>query len=69
MAYTMIIPGVLMSSSRPGFPSKDVDIATVEAWIDRVKKDKVRTVLCLLDDKQLDFYGDCANKVPGSGIL
>lgn len=57
MAYTMIIPGVLMSSNRPGYPSEDVAVAIVDAWIDQIKKDKGRTVLCLLDGKQLDFYG------------
>ena len=56
---TTVIPNVLMRSWRPGrYPdnSKDVDVATVDAWIREAREAGVRTILCLLDEKQLGYY-------------
>jgi protein tyrosine/serine phosphatase len=62
-----VIPGRLARSSRPGFggatPS-DVDPADVQAWLDEARASGIRSILCLLDERQLDFYP----RLPG-GLL
>lgn len=42
----------------------DVDPAEVEAWLDEARARGIRSILCLLDEKQLAYYG----RLPG-GLL
>ncbi len=55
---------VLARSSRPGYPSRHVDLPTVDAWLASVKAMGISSILCLLSHRQLRYYED----VPG-GIL
>ena len=67
MGIAWVIPGRLARSARPGFdgPSAtDVDPAEVEAWLDQARQNGVRSILCLLDERQLGFY----SRLPG-GLL
>jgi protein-tyrosine phosphatase len=50
--------GVLARSSRPGYPSQSVHIADVEHWIAQVKSVGIQTIICLLSEEQLRFYGN-----------
>ena len=56
MPIEPIIPGLLYSATRPGHPSKKVGEAEVEHWCAEAKELRIRTIVCLLDDKQLPFY-------------
>ncbi|NCC50049.1 MAG: hypothetical protein EOM20_02415 [Spartobacteria bacterium] len=51
-----VIANVLYRSSRPGYPSKQVDMPAVDHWIAQAKELGVSTIICLLDDRQLGFY-------------
>jgi hypothetical protein len=55
---------LLARSSRPGYPSRDVDPAVVHEWVSGIKGIGVRSIVCLLSDEQLAFYLE----VPG-GLL
>ncbi len=52
----VVIENVLFRGSRPGYPSKIVESSVVDEWIKDAKNSNVETILCLLDDKQLEFY-------------
>jgi len=62
---TVVVPEMLLRGCRPGYPSKDVDAKTVDAWIAEANEAKVRTILCLLDDAQLEYY----RQVGAGGLL
>jgi protein tyrosine phosphatase (PTP) superfamily phosphohydrolase (DUF442 family) len=67
MAIEWVIPGRLARSSRPGFGGPnptDVDPTEVETWLDRAGAQGIRSVLCLLDERQLGYYP----RLPG-GLL
>jgi hypothetical protein len=67
MAIDWVIPGRLARSARPGFGGRnpmEVDPAEVEAWLDEARTHGIRSILCLLDERQLDFY----RRLPG-GLL
>ena len=67
MAIEWVIPGRLARSSRPGFGGTnpaEVDPADVEAWLDEARAQGIRSILCLLDERQLGYY----RRVPG-GLL
>lgn len=54
-----IVEGELAVSARPGYlPGEEqaVPVATVDAWIARVREAGVRSVICLLGDDQLPLY-------------
>jgi len=56
---TWHIPDKLAGTSRPGRELGDataVDAATVDAWIDEVKRAGIRSVICLLGEDQLPLY-------------
>jgi len=44
--------------SRPGYPDKDIDPEDVEKKITYWKKEKIKSVICLLSDEELDYYKD-----------
>lgn len=48
--------GLLARSSRPGYPSEDVQVKDVDDWIAEVKAMGTRSILCLLSENQLGFY-------------
>jgi len=50
--------GVLARSSRPGYPSLQVPLAEVDLWIEEVHQMGIRSIICLLHDKQLSYYDE-----------
>jgi hypothetical protein len=59
MAIEWVIPGRLARSSRPGFGGRDpsqVEPAEVDAWLDEARALGIRSILCLLDERQLGYY-------------
>lgn len=52
------IDDILVRSSRPGFPDRHVQQDTVDGWLDDVKAMGVRSILCLLSDRQFKYYRD-----------
>jgi hypothetical protein len=62
---TAVVPTVLLRACRPGYPNKAVDAETVDAWIAEANDAKIRTILCLLDDAQLEYYLQAG----GDGLL
>lgn len=58
---TWMIPGVLARSSRPGYPDRNVCRDKVDAWLDECRQTGIVSILCLLGDDQLAYYGD----IPG----
>lgn len=55
---------IVFGARRPGFNLTDVGATEVDAWIDFVRGQGVRRVVCLLPDEQLAYY----RGVPG-GLL
>jgi protein-tyrosine phosphatase len=56
------IPNQLFATARPGYDyggNHPVEVAAVEAWIDRARAAGVASILCLLDDTQLRLYTSC----------
>ena len=52
------LPGLLAGGRRPGYPSKRPTARETEAWIKHVREMGVRSVICLLEDRELhDYYG------------
>ncbi len=51
-----VLESTLARSSRPGYPNKDVDPGTVDQWLARVRGMGIKSVICLLDKKQLGYY-------------
>ena len=51
-----MIDGILAKSSRPGHESENVSIDTVESWIEKVKNMEIKSIICFLAERQLDFY-------------
>ena len=51
-----VIDGVLMRSSRPGYPSPRVSKELVDQWLARISEIGIRTIICLLDEDQLNYY-------------
>ena len=49
---------IVFGAKRPGHPSKCVDNAAVNQWIDYMKRNGIQRVCCLLDKSQLDYYED-----------
>ncbi|HUV85380.1 MAG TPA: hypothetical protein VMV86_06680 [Methanosarcinales archaeon] len=50
------VEGVLMTSSRPGYPDVSVSAPEIKAWVDSVKKLGIKSVICLLDTPKVAFY-------------
>lgn len=59
-----VVPDILWRSSRPGYGLTDVGGDQVAKWIEDAQACGVRTILCLLNEEQLAYYG----RVPG-GLL
>jgi protein tyrosine/serine phosphatase len=52
-----VIAGTLARGRRPGyFQGSAVTASVVEAWIDKVKTLRVKSIICLLADDQLAYY-------------
>ena len=52
---------VVKGCRRPGYPDKNVGVERVEEWIQEVLGQEFRTVVCLLNEDQLAYYGECSN--------
>lgn len=50
------IDGLVYSSSRPGYPSQNVDCAAVESWVTGVRRSGIQRVCCLLTERELGYY-------------
>jgi protein-tyrosine phosphatase len=62
-----VVQGVLARSHRPGYAGESggtVDREDVDRWLDEARQMGVRSILCLLADDQLAYYG----RLP-SGLL
>ncbi len=57
MAFKEYIFGFLLQTSRPGWPEKDVGPDVVAEWLTAVHAKGIKTIICLLDDTQLGYYG------------
>jgi hypothetical protein len=54
-----VIPGRLSRAARPGFSGTnptDVDPSEVETWLGEASAEGIRSILCLLDERQLGYY-------------
>ena len=64
-----VIPGRLARSGRPGYRGQgggQVPQSDVEAWLADAKTLGIRSILCLLDENQLDFYRDLQGGLLGA---
>lgn len=69
MSFHVVLAGKLLRSSRPGYPrgrDRPVPKSDVLEWLNQVREASVASILCLLDDRQLSMYADCAG---GTGLL
>ena len=48
--------GLLVRSSRPGYPSEDVQVKDVDDQVAKAKSMGTKSILCLLSKHQLGFY-------------
>lgn len=51
-----VIPQKLARASRPGFPANEVAAQEVDSWISRAKWLGIRSVICFLNDEEIEFY-------------
>ena len=51
-----VVEGVLAKSSRPGHRSESVSIDTVHSWIEKTRDMGIRSIICFLAERQLEFY-------------
>jgi protein tyrosine/serine phosphatase len=57
-----VISGALARSTRPGYPSRNVEKETVLSAIDHWKSEGIRSVICLLSmDELLDYQANDAD--------
>ncbi|AIG98445.1 hypothetical protein AFULGI_00016860 [Archaeoglobus fulgidus DSM 8774] len=47
---------VVFGAQRPGYSSKNVGEDEVKEWIDFMKDNGIRRVVCLLPQEQLEYY-------------
>jgi protein tyrosine/serine phosphatase len=69
MSVHVVFAGKLLRASRPGYPrGKDCPVPekAVLEWVEQVRESSVASILCLLDDRHLSMYADCAG---GTGLL
>ena len=59
------IDGTLARSCRPGYPGSRVGQATVDDWLAAVRAMGIGSILCLLSDEQLAYYGDVRGGLVG----
>jgi protein tyrosine/serine phosphatase len=64
MPIEQVIADVLYRSERPGYPSDRVGETEVAAWCERANALKIKTIICLLDERGLAHYAE----LPG-GLL
>ena len=69
MSVSVVIAGELLRASRPGYPrGRDCPVPEKDVldWLEQVRGASVASILCLLDDRHLSMYADCAE---GTGLL
>jgi hypothetical protein len=59
-----VVPGIVATSPRPGYPDRFVEKQTVEIWLQNLKKEKIQSILCLLSEMEMGYY----RKIPGGLI-
>ncbi|MHA1506726.1 MAG: protein-tyrosine phosphatase family protein [Candidatus Asgardarchaeia archaeon] len=47
---------IVFGAQRPGYPLKKVEEEDVRTWIDFMKRNGIRRVVCLLPQEQLEYY-------------
>lgn len=47
---------IVFGASRPGYPSKTVDVNQVQEWISAMQRGGIRRICCLLPPNQLEYY-------------
>ncbi len=55
------LENVLARSSRPGYGYRDVPAESVNTWLGRVKGMGIQSIICLLNDDQLQYYSKLQN--------
>jgi hypothetical protein len=50
-----VMENFLMKSSRPGYPSENVDQVTIENWMSNIFAEDIKSIICLLSIDQLDY--------------
>lgn len=56
-----VIENKLARWHRPGYSSREVSQDEVDKWIERVKSEGIKSIICLLDEEQLDYYNTLPN--------
>lgn len=59
--YLWVITGQLARSTRPGYEGErgtPVLRQVVDAWLADLRRDGIRSIICLLGDDQLQYYDD-----------
>ena len=51
-----VIENRLAKSARPGYSGEQVSQAEVDAWLDELKQQGIKSIICLLGYDQLPFY-------------
>lgn len=59
-----VVENQLARSSRPGYPAKQVDQDIVDSWIEDVRAEGIRSIICLLNDDQLPYYDGLPDSLP-----
>lgn len=60
-----VVKGTLARSSRPRYPDHAVSRETVEKEVGIWREAGIRSIICLLDDRQLAYYADIADGLLG----
>jgi protein-tyrosine phosphatase len=45
-------------AQRPGYPAENVELTAVEEWVSFMRSRKIKRVVCLLPEEQLEYYRD-----------
>jgi len=59
--FEWVIEDKLARWHRPGYSSTKVSQDEVDKWIERVKSEGIKSIICLLNEEQLDYYNTLPN--------
>jgi protein-tyrosine phosphatase len=49
--------GLVFGAARTGYPAERLGRTTVDEWLQAVRVERIQAVVCLLDHRQLEYYG------------